>query len=85
MAGGAALNELLAGSRVSRDLDLFHDTDAAVAASWDADRRLLLDHGFDVRVLRERPSFVEAEVRAGGTPPARSWPCFRRRRSASAC
>jgi len=45
VAGGAALNELLAGPRISRDIDLFHDTDAAVIASWDADRRLLEAHG----------------------------------------
>lgn len=36
VAGGAALNELLAGARLSRDIDVFHDTDAAVVASWDA-------------------------------------------------
>jgi hypothetical protein len=29
VAGGAALNELLSTSRLSRDLDLFHDTVAA--------------------------------------------------------
>jgi hypothetical protein len=73
MAGGAALNEMIAGSRISRDLDLFHDTEAAVTASWDADRRLLGEHGFDVQVLRERPSFVEAEVRAGGESVRMEW------------
>lgn len=62
VAGAAALNELIAGSRISRDIDLFHDTDEAVAASWDADRRLLERHGCQVHVARERPSYVEAEV-----------------------
>ena len=62
VAGGAALNELMAASRVSRDLDLFHDTDAALAATWDADRRLLESHGFSIRVLRERPTYIEAQV-----------------------
>jgi len=62
VAGGVALNELLATSRVSRDIDLFHDTDAALVASWEADRRLLHQHGFQVRVVRERAAFVEAEV-----------------------
>jgi hypothetical protein len=64
-AGGAALNTLIAAGRVSRDIDLFHDTDEAVAVSWDMDRRLFQQHGFDVHVVRERPSFVEAEVRVG--------------------
>ena len=37
VAGGVALNEILAAPRRSRDIDLFHDTDAALQASWDAD------------------------------------------------
>jgi hypothetical protein len=82
VAGGAALNELIAASRVSRDLDLFHDTDAALAATWDADRRLIESHGFGIRVLRERPSYIEAQVSKGPdavpsipstSPRTRSW------------
>ena len=63
VAGGVALNELLAGSRVSRDIDVFHDTNEAVIASWESDRRVLASRGFAITVLRERPSHVEAEVR----------------------
>jgi len=37
VAGGAALNALLSAPRLSRDRDLFHDTDAAIAASWARD------------------------------------------------
>jgi hypothetical protein len=73
VAGGAALNELISGPRVSRDIDLFHDTAEAVAASWDADRHLLERHGFQVHALRERPSFVEAEVRAHGEAVRMEW------------
>jgi len=62
VAGGAALNELIESSRISRDVDLFHDTDEALEASWGADRTVLLEEGFDVRVLRERAGLVEAEV-----------------------
>jgi hypothetical protein len=62
VAGGAALNEVLAAARVSRDVDLFHDTESALDASWSADRKLLAENGFAVRPVRERPSFVEAEV-----------------------
>ena len=67
VAGGVALNELLGGTRLSRDIDLFHDTTEAVEATWEADRAQLADAGFSVRVLRQRPGFVEAEVgRHGG-------------------
>jgi hypothetical protein len=73
VAGGAALSELLAAPRISRDIDLFHDTDQAVAASWDADRRLLERGGFQVHLLRERPSYVEAEVSASGDAVRVEW------------
>lgn len=66
VAGGVALNALIAASRVSRDLDLFHDTDEALAASWDADRRLLEEAGYRVAVVRERQTFIEAEVAMAG-------------------
>lgn len=62
VAGGVALAELTGASRISRDIDLFHDTDEALDASWRADRRLLEESGFSVSVVRERPSFVEAQV-----------------------
>ena len=45
VAGGVALNEIMATSRISRDIDLFHDTVEALEASWAADRRLLEAHG----------------------------------------
>ncbi len=65
VAGGVALNELIAASRISRDVDLFHDTDEALAASWRADRLLLEANGFEVLVVREHATFVEAEVGTG--------------------
>ncbi len=73
VAGGVALNELIAASRRSADIDLFHDTDEALAASWHADRRLLEAKGFAVDVTRERPTFVEAEVVAGSERVRLEW------------
>jgi hypothetical protein len=52
----------LAAPRLSRDIDLFHDTDAALRASWDVDRRTLEARGLEVTVLRELGTFVEARV-----------------------
>lgn len=63
VAGAAALNELLRAPRRSRDLDLFHDTREALAASWPLDRESLEKKGYAVEIIRERPTFVEAEVR----------------------
>lgn len=65
VAGGAALNEILAAARRSRDLDLFHDAREAVAESFEADRRTLTEAGCSVETLRETRGFVTAEVRRG--------------------
>ena len=62
MGGGVALNLLTGGHRVSRDIDLFHDTEEALDATWAADRTLLEANGFELRVVRERASFVEAMI-----------------------
>jgi hypothetical protein len=73
VAGGAALNELLETGRISRDVDLFHDTEEALEASWQADRALLAAEGFDVRVLRERSGLVEVEVDDGADRARLEW------------
>jgi len=73
LAGGATLNELIGAPRLSRDIDVFHDTEAALAASWQADRVSLERAGFALRILRERPGFVEAEVSRGGESVLMQW------------
>jgi hypothetical protein len=73
LAGGATLNELLAAPRLSRDLDVFHDTEEALAASWAADRTLLEAAGYHLHVFRERVGLVEAEVRRGEDSVLMQW------------
>jgi hypothetical protein len=73
VAGGAALNTLLGGTRISRDVDLFHDTVAALGATFEQDRATLLATGFTLVLLRERPAFVEAEVRRGTDSVLLQW------------
>ncbi len=60
VAGGSALNVLAGGCRVSRDIDLFHDTVEALEATWQADRTLLEAGGYELRIIHERRSYVEA-------------------------
>jgi hypothetical protein len=62
VAGGVALNEVIAGARRSRDVDLFHDTEAALVATWANDRVALDAAGLRVETIRELPAFVEARV-----------------------
>jgi len=73
VAGGVALNILLDAARRSRDIDLFHDTQEALEFSWSADRDTLASHGFDVRVLRDSPSFVEVIVERSGDRTVLQW------------
>jgi hypothetical protein len=65
VAGGVALTVALGTTRLSRDLDLFHDTTDAVARSWDADRETLNACHYTVTPIRERPGFVQATVSDG--------------------
>jgi hypothetical protein len=62
IARAVPLNVFTEASRISRDIDLFHDTSKAVEVSWNADRTLLVSHGYLVKVQNERTGFVEAEV-----------------------
>lgn len=73
VAGGTALNVLAGGTRISRDIDIFHDTSEALEAAWAADRALLAASGYDVRPLRERPAYVEAVVAKGGDRVLLEW------------
>ena len=73
VAGGAALGDALSSTRISRDIDLFHDTDAALDASWTQDRTVLLEQQFAIRVLRNRPGIVEAEVKRDGDGVIIEW------------
>ena len=73
VAGGAALGVALRSHRLSRDVDLFHDTTAAVARSWDRDRLALESAGFEVAPLRERPGYVEAEIVRGTDRLVMEW------------
>ncbi len=65
VAGGVALSVALDTFRLSRDLDLFHDSIDAVARSWDRDRSQLVESGYGVKTQRERPGFVQASVSRG--------------------
>jgi hypothetical protein len=73
VAGGVALNLLAAGRRISRDIDLFHDTLEALDATWHADRKLLESHGCELRSIHERPGYVEAVVGRGQDTVLMQW------------
>ena len=73
VAGGLALNHCLGTPRQSRDIDIFHDSEAALFASWEMDRRSLETAGYSVRTLRELRTFIEAEVGKDGVRTEIQW------------
>jgi hypothetical protein len=73
VAGGSALNCLIGAPRVSKDIDLFHDSAEAVLTSWEADRKLLSDKGYQVKPVREHAGFVEAVVGRGANSVILQW------------
>lgn len=73
IAGGAALNEIVASSRLSRDLDIFHDTLEALEATWHSDRTELQAAGYAVVPVRILTGFIEAEVTRGHDTVLLQW------------
>lgn len=73
VAGGAALNELLGGTRRSRDVHLFHDTEEALAVTWERDQATLTAAGLRVAPSRQGPSFVQARVSDGTEAEVLQW------------
>ncbi len=73
VAGGLALNHRLGTPRLSRDIDIFHDSESALFASWQMDRRSLESAGYSVRTLRELRTFIEAEVAKDGVQTEIQW------------
>ena len=73
VAGGTALNLSLDAPRLSRDIDVFHDSVEALFDSWHRDRQTLESHGFVVNPLRELPTFIEAEILQEGKRTEIQW------------
>ena len=73
VAGGLALNYRLKAPRISRDIDVFHDSRDALFQSWFSDKSTLETNGFQVKPLRELQTFVEAEISKGGSRTEIQW------------
>ena len=73
VAGGLALNQLIGGHRISRDRDLFHDTEDAVSFAWEIDGKLLVKNGYSVDAVRILPSFIEAVIKQGSSAVLIQW------------
>jgi len=73
LAGGAAILIEPESERYSNDLDYFQDSEARVAAAFAADRRLLREHGYDLRVDLNQPGYIRAVVRRENSSTKVEW------------
>lgn len=62
LAGATGLLMSSRSPRRSQDVDLFHDTEQAVAMAFAADRMQLVARGYQVNVLLSQPGLIRAEV-----------------------
>ncbi|MFP4356907.1 MAG: nucleotidyl transferase AbiEii/AbiGii toxin family protein [Puniceicoccaceae bacterium] len=65
LAGASAIHAAPTSPRFSGDLDLFHDSDAAVAESYRTDSTILLANGLTVSPQLSQPGFIRASVQDG--------------------
>jgi hypothetical protein len=63
IAGGTALNFFLKSHRKSKDIDIFHDTSEALIKAWESDKAALFSAGYEIDIIREYSSFIEADIK----------------------
>lgn len=73
LAGGAAILIEPNTTRISRDLDYFHDSETRVAEAFEADRRLLERKGYAVEVDLQQPGYIRAIVARSGEATKVEW------------
>ena len=58
LAGASAILAAPASPRFSGDIDLFHDSEEAVARAYGMDAKILEANGYRVRTLLSQPGFI---------------------------
>lgn len=73
LAGGAAILIEPNTTRISRDLDYFHDSESRVVEAFAADRQTLEKHGYAVEVDLNQPGYIRAVVSKGTEATKIEW------------
>jgi hypothetical protein len=73
LAGGAAILIEPHTVRYSNDLDYFHDSERRVADAFAADRKLLEDRGYSLRIDLTQPGYIRAIVGMGEKTTKVEW------------
>lgn len=75
IAGGVSLNSLMNSTRISNDIDIFNDTYDALQSGWENDKYLLEANKYEIRMVRERSTFIEAIVSKDAEDVILQWTC----------
>lgn len=62
LAGATGIHMSPEAPRFSHDLDLFHDTEEAVATAYGKDSEILENNGYKIELLLSQPGFIRAHV-----------------------
>lgn len=73
LAGATGIHLSPEAPRYSHDLDLFHSSEEAVAAAYEADRNCLRKNGFEFQNILSQPGFIRAHVRKGDASLLIDW------------
>lgn len=73
VAGATVLNQSAGSARISRDIDIFHEVEAALEKAVSEDCAALEAAGFAVEVNRALPGLVRAMVRQGPNRTKLEW------------
>jgi hypothetical protein len=71
IAGGVPVNR--SGTRISNDIDIFHDREERVAAAALGDAQALIDAGYTVRWTRQQPAIYSVVVASGEDETRIEW------------
>jgi hypothetical protein len=73
LAGAGALHFEPNSKRYSNDLDYFHDSVERVASAFEADRRLLEAHSYQLMIEIKQPGYIRAQVEREGQSTKIEW------------
>lgn len=73
LAGASGIHMSPKAVRISHDLDLFHDSEKAVAEAYAKDAAILLENGFQIDVALSQPGFIRAHVSKGDSRVLIDW------------
>lgn len=73
VAGATVLHQIQTSPRISKDIDLFHDTAESIADAVSKDTATLAAHGYSLEIPYPQPTFQRGFVRKGNQQTKIEW------------